>query len=266
MSGYESDTCGRSYTIRIRYVWTQIFLYPHKKICGYKNLRIRVDGALINDLSFDCRVLVMVAFRFRFENQSSLAASFLVRESIITRGGLTIILLTAIQSQWILPNTVASLVEKTAVTGEKTFRTKVQFFAPHILILEQNCSAKINRYQSPFPLEQQYFKRWSRRWPVHSIFKAKVSHHWSVNVHLRDWKWKETVSILAMMSKEEQRAMKTWDRATEEDNICHVLLMWILYKCGNAMVNQFQLSSTKVFGNSSTQKCSSPHLLTVGYF
>ena len=36
MSGYESDTCGQSYTIRIRYVWTQIFLYPHKKICGYK--------------------------------------------------------------------------------------------------------------------------------------------------------------------------------------------------------------------------------------
>ena len=46
MSGYESDTCGRSYTIRIRYVWTQIFLYPHKKISEYKNLRIRVDGAL----------------------------------------------------------------------------------------------------------------------------------------------------------------------------------------------------------------------------
>ena len=37
---------GRSYTIRIRYVWTQMFLYPHKKICGYKNLRIRMDGAL----------------------------------------------------------------------------------------------------------------------------------------------------------------------------------------------------------------------------
>ena len=36
MSGYESDTCGRSYTIRIRYAWTQIFLYPHKK-----NLRIQ---------------------------------------------------------------------------------------------------------------------------------------------------------------------------------------------------------------------------------
>ena len=32
--------------IRIGYVWTQIFLYPHKKICGYKNLRIRVDGPL----------------------------------------------------------------------------------------------------------------------------------------------------------------------------------------------------------------------------
>ena len=39
-----ADTCGWSYTIRIRYVWTQIFLYPHKKICGYKNLRMRVDG------------------------------------------------------------------------------------------------------------------------------------------------------------------------------------------------------------------------------
>jgi len=36
-----------SYTIRIRYVWTQIFFYPHKKICGYKNLRIRVDGASV---------------------------------------------------------------------------------------------------------------------------------------------------------------------------------------------------------------------------
>ena len=36
MSGYESDTCGRSYTIRIRYVWTQIFLYPHKKFADTK--------------------------------------------------------------------------------------------------------------------------------------------------------------------------------------------------------------------------------------
>ena len=51
MSGYESDTCGRSYTIRMRYVWTQIFLYPHKNICGYKNLRIRVDGALFKSFS-----------------------------------------------------------------------------------------------------------------------------------------------------------------------------------------------------------------------
>ena len=48
MSGYESDPCGRSYTIRIRQVRTQIFLYPHKKICGYKNLWIRVDGALVS--------------------------------------------------------------------------------------------------------------------------------------------------------------------------------------------------------------------------
>ena len=29
---YTADTCGRQ-------------VYPHKKICGYKNLRIRVDGA-----------------------------------------------------------------------------------------------------------------------------------------------------------------------------------------------------------------------------
>ena len=35
---------------RIRYVWTQIFLYPHKKICGYKNLRIHEDGALLGKL------------------------------------------------------------------------------------------------------------------------------------------------------------------------------------------------------------------------
>ena len=32
---------GRMY----QYVWTQIFLYPHTKICEYKNLRIRVDEA-----------------------------------------------------------------------------------------------------------------------------------------------------------------------------------------------------------------------------
>ena len=31
--------------VRIRYVWTQVFLYAHKKNCGNKNLRIRVDGA-----------------------------------------------------------------------------------------------------------------------------------------------------------------------------------------------------------------------------
>ena len=29
---YMADTCGR-------------YVYPHKKICGYKSLRIRVDGA-----------------------------------------------------------------------------------------------------------------------------------------------------------------------------------------------------------------------------
>ena len=32
LRAYTADTCGRE-------------VYPHKKICGYKNLRIRVDGA-----------------------------------------------------------------------------------------------------------------------------------------------------------------------------------------------------------------------------
>ena len=30
-------------------------------------------------------------------------------------------------------------------------------------------------------------------WPAYSIFKAKVSHHWSADVHFKDWKWKEIV-------------------------------------------------------------------------
>ena len=63
MSGFESDTCGRSYTIRTRYVWTQIFLNPHKKICGYKNLQIRVDNAYKGWTNFRC-----VQFSCRCDN------------------------------------------------------------------------------------------------------------------------------------------------------------------------------------------------------
>ena len=40
------DTCGRSYTIRLRYVLTQIFWYPVIRNAGYKQLRTRVDGTL----------------------------------------------------------------------------------------------------------------------------------------------------------------------------------------------------------------------------
>ena len=61
MSGYESDTCGRSYTIRIRYVWTQIFLYPHKKklriqkspdTCGRGLIRVDMSHNLWKDKEF----------------------------------------------------------------------------------------------------------------------------------------------------------------------------------------------------------------------
>ena len=40
-----SDTCGGVNSIWIRYVWTGKFLNPERKSCGFKNIRIRVDGA-----------------------------------------------------------------------------------------------------------------------------------------------------------------------------------------------------------------------------
>ena len=40
-----SDTCGRANSIWKRYVWTGKFLHPKGKSCGFKNIRIRVDGA-----------------------------------------------------------------------------------------------------------------------------------------------------------------------------------------------------------------------------
>ena len=42
-----SDTCGRASTIWIRYVWTDKFLNPERKSCGFENIRIRVDRALV---------------------------------------------------------------------------------------------------------------------------------------------------------------------------------------------------------------------------
>ena len=42
-----SDTCGRVNSIWIRYVWTEKFLNPERKSCRFKNIRIRVDRALV---------------------------------------------------------------------------------------------------------------------------------------------------------------------------------------------------------------------------
>ena len=59
-----SDTCGRVNLIWIRYVWTGKFLNPERKRCGFKNIRIRVDRALvfllsINDpISFQVRLIL----------------------------------------------------------------------------------------------------------------------------------------------------------------------------------------------------------------
>jgi len=55
---------------------------------------------------------------------------------------------------------------------------------------------------------------WVPRWFMSSIFKVKVSHHKSVIVHFKDWKWKKIsfkeYSIFAVTSKEEQQALKTF--------------------------------------------------------
>ena len=47
------DTSGRAHSIWIRYVWTGKFLNPERKSCGFKNIRIRVDGALNCVLHFE---------------------------------------------------------------------------------------------------------------------------------------------------------------------------------------------------------------------
>ena len=36
----------------IGYVWTGKFLYPERKSCGFKYIRIRVDGALVTEPPF----------------------------------------------------------------------------------------------------------------------------------------------------------------------------------------------------------------------
>ena len=39
-------TCGRASSIWMRYVWTRKFLNPERKICGFNNIQIRVEGVL----------------------------------------------------------------------------------------------------------------------------------------------------------------------------------------------------------------------------
>ena len=45
-SGYLPDARGRANSIRIRYMWTQMFLNPQQKLSGFKSIWISVDGAL----------------------------------------------------------------------------------------------------------------------------------------------------------------------------------------------------------------------------
>jgi len=42
-----TDTCARTKTVRIRFVWTRKFLYPQKIFTDKKNSRIRVDMASV---------------------------------------------------------------------------------------------------------------------------------------------------------------------------------------------------------------------------
>ena len=82
---------------------------------------------------------------------------------------------------------------------------------------------------------------------MHSIFKAKVSHHRRVNIHLKDWKWKETLfffktEFLLWCQKKSSKRLKLVSKnfisdsmptdSGSEDDIYHVLFTWILYKSG----------------------------------
>ena len=37
-------------------VWTRIFSYPERKSCGFKNIRIRVDGAVVDETGYALQV------------------------------------------------------------------------------------------------------------------------------------------------------------------------------------------------------------------
>ena len=63
-------TCGRENSIWIRCVWTWKFLNPERKICGFKNIQIRVEGTLekcptYRELTcchrFSCRPVLLIS-------------------------------------------------------------------------------------------------------------------------------------------------------------------------------------------------------------
>ena len=50
-----SDACGQANSIWIRYVLMGKFLNPERKSCGFKNIRICIDGAWVYSLGFKCQ-------------------------------------------------------------------------------------------------------------------------------------------------------------------------------------------------------------------
>ena len=63
-------TCGGESSIWIRCVWTWKFLNPERKICGFQNIQIRVDGTLekcptYRELTcchrFSCRPVLLIS-------------------------------------------------------------------------------------------------------------------------------------------------------------------------------------------------------------
>ena len=57
-----ADTCATANSIWIPYVWTGKFLNPERKRCGFKNIRIRVEGLVIRAKFFpnlSCNIVAL---------------------------------------------------------------------------------------------------------------------------------------------------------------------------------------------------------------
>ena len=125
------------------------------------------------------------------------------------------------------------------------------YFASHILILEQNCYAKIDCK----PIRIHF----------HSVLACVLD-------------FQGQFSILTMMSKEEQQALKNLFRGTSfkiryeltvEPKKVPSINMFFSREYSTNMADIFVnnvLKYTTFIQNPSTQKCSSPDLLTIGYF